>query len=68
MPPVRSKGGERTVKGIDLNDPTLVHRYQLFAIATYPFGRFTLQYGGDISTKNSYFENCRLTLRYSLTF
>lgn len=56
-------GGETSVNGLRRNDTTRSQRYQLSGIANFGFGRFTLQYGGDLRTENGYIENRRWTLR-----
>jgi hypothetical protein len=61
-------GAEAKVNGVNQDNEKDVHRYQVFAVAKYPFGRFTLQYGSDIKTENGYFEDQRLTLRYMKAF
>jgi hypothetical protein len=61
-------GAEGTINGIDQDNAKDLHRYQIFANAKYPIGRFTLQYGSDIKTENGYFEDHRLMLRYMKAF
>ena len=61
-------GAEATINGLNQDNEKNVHRYQVFATAKYPVGRFTLQYGSDIKTENGYFEDQRLTLRYMKAF
>lgn len=63
-----SIGAESTINGADQNNEKEVHRYQVFGAAKYPIGKFTLQYGSDIKTENGYFENHRITLRYTTAF
>ena len=61
-------GAEATINGLSQDNEKEIHRYQVFATAKYPVGRFTLQYGSDIKTANGYFEEQRLTLRYMKAF
>lgn len=61
-------GAEATINGVNQDNEKDVHRYQVFAVAKYPIGRFTLQYGSDIKTENGYFEDHRLMLRYMKAF
>lgn len=61
-------GAEATINGLNQDNEKEIHRYQVFATAKYPVGRFTLQYGSDIKTANGYFEDQRLTLRYMKAF
>jgi hypothetical protein len=61
-------GAEGTINGLNQNNEKDLHRYQVFATAKYPIGRFTLQYGSDIKTENGYFEDHRLMLRYQKVF
>lgn len=61
-------GAEGTIDGLKQGNEKEIHRYQVFATAKYPLGRFTLQYGNDIKTENGYFEDQRLTLRYMKAF
>ena len=63
-----SFGGEAAVNGIDANNQTQLHRYQLSGVANYSFGRVMLQYGSDLKTENGYFEDQRLILRYITIF
>jgi len=63
-----SAGGKTSFNGTMNNDMTQVQRYQLSAMAMSPIGKFTLQWGKDITTKNGYFENNRVLLRYTNYF
>lgn len=63
-----SIGTESTINGVNQDNTKEVHRYQVFAVAKYPFGRFTLQYGSDLKTENGYFEDHRFMLRYMKVF
>ena len=61
-------GAEGTIDGVKQDNAKDIQRYQVFATAKYPIGRFTVQYGSDIKTENGYFEDQRLTLRYLKVF
>lgn len=63
-----SIGAESTINGANQDNEKQTHRYQVFGVAKYPIGKFTLQYGSDIKTENGYFEDHRLTLRYMTAF
>ena len=63
-----SAGGGTSVNGIASDDVTRLQRYQLSGIASHPFGRITLQYGGDLRIENGYIERQRLILRYTKLF
>ena len=63
-----SIGAEGTINGVNQDNEKEMHRYQVFGVARYPIGKFTLQYGSDIKTENGYFEDHRLTLRYMTAF
>jgi hypothetical protein len=61
-------GAEASINGLNQHNEKDLHRYQVFATAKYPIGRFAIQYGSDIKTENGYFEDRRLTLRYMKAF
>jgi hypothetical protein len=63
-----TEGGETSRDGLDQNDTTRLQRYQLTASSQFSFGRVTLQYGEDIKTKNGFFEDSRLILRFIKAF
>jgi hypothetical protein len=63
-----SLGAEATINGLNQDNEKDLHRYQLFATAKYPIGKFTAQYGSDIKTENGYFEDHRFMLRYMKAF
>ena len=63
-----SAGGRTNFNGSLKDDMTQVQRYQLSAIAMLPAGKFTLQWGKDMTTKNGYFENNRVLIRYTNYF
>ena len=65
---IYSVGGKTSFDGAMNNDMTQVQRYQLSAVAMFPVGKFTLQWGKDMTTKNGYFENSRLIVRYTNYF
>ena len=54
--------------GVDKNNQTQLHRYQLSGVANYSFGRIIVQYGSDLKTENGYFEDQRLLVRYLTIF
>jgi len=61
-------GGEEMINGIDQNNRTDLHRYQLSGSTQLPVGRLILQYGGDIKTQNGFYETSRVILRYVTAF
>jgi hypothetical protein len=61
-------GGETRINGMERNDRLQTHRYQLMSNINCAWGRLTLQYGGDIKTRNGYFEDRRWILRYTRVF
>jgi hypothetical protein len=61
-------GGETSLNGVNRDDTTQLHRYQLTGIANFAFGRLTLQYGSDLDTENGYIEDQRWILRYTKFF
>ncbi|MDH4226932.1 MAG: transporter [Deltaproteobacteria bacterium] len=63
-----SAGGETSLDGVGRNDDLRQNRYMLTGIAKFPFGRVTLQYGGDITTRNGFFEKYKLIVRYTKVF
>jgi hypothetical protein len=63
-----SQGGETSRNDRHRDDITRLHRYQISGIASLPFGRVTLQYGGDLETENGYIEKSRWILRYTRGF
>ena len=64
----RTVGGEEIIDGIDENNRTDLHRYQLSGSAQLPVGRLILQYGSDIKTQNGFYETSRVILRYITAF
>lgn len=63
-----STGGETSLNGEFRDDKTQSHRYQLSGIARFPFGRISLQYGQELSTRNGFIEDIRWILRFSKYF
>jgi hypothetical protein len=61
-------GGEEMINGINQNNRTDLHRYQLSGSTQLPVGRLILQYGGDIKTQNGFYETSRVILRYVTAF
>ena len=61
-------GGETSYDGVDQGNITQLQRFQISGVGTYSFGRITVQYGRDLKTENGYFEDNRLTLRYTVRF
>ena len=63
-----SVGGETSLNGVSQGDRTQSHRYQLSGIGNFPFGRISLQYGQELSTKNGFIEDSRWILRLTKYF
>jgi hypothetical protein len=63
-----SQGGETNINGVDSNDPTALQRWQITGAAIFDFGRVTVQYGRDLSTKNGFIETSRMIIRYGVRF
>jgi hypothetical protein len=61
-------GGATTIGNTYQNNTVNTQRYLLSAVAHYPIGRITLQYGRDMEIKNGFFESRRLALRYQKEF
>lgn len=61
-------GGATTIGNAYQNNTVNTQRYLLSAVAYYPIGRITLQYGRDMEIKNGFFESRRLALRYQREF
>lgn len=61
-------GGATTIGNAYQNNTANTQRYLLSAVAHYPIGRITLQYGRDMEIKNGFFESRRLAIRYQKTF
>lgn len=65
---IQTWGGETRIGGVDQNDAQLVSRYLLTVFKDTAVGRFSVQYGGDLKTRNGYFEDYRWALRYLVLF
>ena len=61
-------GGATTVGSTYLNNVVNTQRYMLSALAYYPFGRISLQYGRDMEIKNGFVETRRFILRFATEF
>lgn len=61
-------GGLGTLNDQSMGNTTELQRYQLTLSSKWPFGKLVLQYGTDLTTKNGYFEDNRLILRYIKAF
>jgi hypothetical protein len=63
-----SVGGETSLNGVSQGDKAESHRYQLSGIGNFPFGRISLHYGQELSTKNGFIEDSRWILRLTKYF
>jgi hypothetical protein len=63
-----SFGGATQVNAIERADRTDLQRYLISGTADTAFGRFVLQYGGDLATENGFKETERWTVRYLRMF
>jgi hypothetical protein len=61
-------GGATTIGNVYQNNVINTQRYLLSALAYYPFGRISLQYGRDMEIKNGFVETRRLLVRYTTEF
>ena len=61
-------GGATTIGNTYQNNVVNTQRYLLSALAYYPFGRISLQYGRDMEIKNGFVETRRFILRYTTEF
>ena len=61
-------GGATTIGNAYQNNTVNTQRYLLSAVAHYPIGRITIQYGRDMEIKNGFFESRRLAVRYQHAF
>ena len=61
-------GGATTIGGTYQNNVINTQRYLLSALAYYPFGRISLQYGHDMEIKNGFVETRRFIVRYTTEF
>ena len=58
-------GGETAWNGVERNNTLVTQRYFVSGVAHTRVGRFTVQYGNDITTMNGFMESNRLVLRYA---
>ncbi len=61
-------GGATTIGNTYQNNVVNTQRFLLSALAYYPFGRISLQYGRDMEIKNGFVEIRRLIVRYTTEF
>ena len=61
-------GGATTIGNTYQNNVVNTQRYLLSALAYYPFGRISLQYGRDMEIKNGFVETRRFIVRYTTEF
>ena len=61
-------GGATTIGNTYQNNVVNTQRFLLSALAYYPFGRISLQYGRDMEIKNGFVETRRLAIRYTTEF
>jgi hypothetical protein len=61
-------GGATTFGNTYQNNVVNTQRYLLSALAYYPFGRISLQYGRDMEIKNGFMEARRFIVRYTTEF
>lgn len=61
-------GGATTVGDTYKNNVVNTQRFLLSALAYYPFGRISVQYGRDMEIKNGFAETHRFILRYTTEF
>ena len=61
-------GGASTIGSTYQNNVANSQRFLLSALAYYPIGRFSLQYGRDMEIKNGFVENRRFIVRYTTEF
>jgi Putative MetA-pathway of phenol degradation len=61
-------GGATTIGNTYQNNVANTQRYLLSALAYYPFGRISLQYGRDMEIKNGFVETRRFIVRYTTEF
>ena len=61
-------GGATTFGNTYQNNVVNTQRYLLSALAYYPFGRVSLQYGRDMEIKNGFVETRRFIVRYTTEF
>jgi len=61
-------GGATTIGNTYQNNVVNTQRFLLSALAYYPFGRISLQYGRDMEIKNGFIETRRLAVRFTTEF
>ena len=61
-------GGATTIGNTYQNNVVNTQRFLLSALAYYPFGRISLQYGRDMEIKNGFVETRRLAVRFTTEF
>ncbi len=61
-------GGETAWNGVERNNTLVTQRYYFSGVAHTRIGRFTVQYGNDITTMNGFMESNRLAVRYAKAF
>ena len=61
-------GGATMIGNTYQNNVVNTQRFLLSALAYYPFGRISLQYGRDMEIKNGFIETRRLAVRYTTEF
>ena len=61
-------GGATTIGNTYQNNVANTQRYLLSALAYYPFGRISLQYGRDMEIKNGFIETRRFIVRFATEF
>jgi hypothetical protein len=61
-------GGETAWNGVERNNTLVTQRYFLSGVAHTSVGRFTVQYGNDITTMNGFMESNRFIVRYAKAF
>jgi hypothetical protein len=61
-------GGATTIGNAYQNNVANTQRFLLSALAYYPFGRISLQYGRDMEIKNGFVETRRLIARFTTEF
>jgi hypothetical protein len=61
-------GGETAWNGVERNNAVVTQRYYVSGVAHTRVGRFTMQYGNDITTMNGFMESNRFIVRYAKAF
>jgi hypothetical protein len=61
-------GGATTIGNTYQNNVANTQRFLLSALAYYPFGRISLQYGRDMEIKNGFVETRRFIVRFTTEF